>query len=273
MPTPSWPELDRFEREVNAAREQLARLEQEHADLVIELSEFEALYNARVSPLQAKLEETRLHIDEYQLRIELLQWRGNSLSPSQLEAEVEYRLRERRQHVHETYEQAERAQPPPPPIDRAAELDLKQVYRELAKRSHPDLAVDEADRTARAGRMKDINASYARRDVTALRAWLRQLDSKELRQRESPEQMWSRLKIEYDRIEAAIKRVKTEMAALNRSPLMSLKIDVAIARARGQDVLGEVAAQVQTQLIDAERELAQLIERFRETVEAAGLSG
>ena len=68
-----------LESDVQALRDQLARLEQEHADLVVELGEFETLYNARVGPLQAKLEEAQLHIAEYKLRIELVQWRGSSL--------------------------------------------------------------------------------------------------------------------------------------------------------------------------------------------------
>jgi hypothetical protein len=37
-------------------------------------------------------------------------------------------------------------------------------------------------------------------------------------------------------------------------------------------VLGEVAAKVQAQLTEAERELSQLIVRFRELVEANGLT-
>ncbi len=138
-----------LESDVQALREQLARLEQEHADLVVELSEFETLYNAHVGPLLAKLEEAQLHIAEYKLRIELVQWRGSSLAPSQLEAEVEYRLRDQRHHAHRAYEQAEQARSaaPPPTIDPRQSLDLKQIYRELAKRTHPDLAADGVDRS------------------------------------------------------------------------------------------------------------------------------
>jgi hypothetical protein len=93
MPTTPLPDSSQLENEVLTSREQLARLEQEHADLRVELNEFDLLYNARVGPLEAQLAEAQLHIDEYQLRIELVQWRGKSLSPIQLEAEVEHRLR------------------------------------------------------------------------------------------------------------------------------------------------------------------------------------
>jgi ribosomal 50S subunit-associated protein YjgA (DUF615 family) len=263
-----------LETEVQALREQLAQLDQEHADLVVELSEFETLYTSRVGPLQAKLEEAQLHIAEYKLRIELLQWRGSTLAPSQLEAEVEYRLRDQRRHAHTAYEQAEAAQRAAAtnPIDPAANLDLKQIYRELAKRTHPDLAADDIDRAAREKQMKTINALYATRDVEALRAVLRQLGVEDERQRESPQERMTRLAQERDRLVAAIRRMKSNIAELNQSAMMSLKLDYALSRSRRRDVLGDVAAKVQVQLSEAEVQLNQLIARFLELVEASGLT-
>src|SRR5512139_1753561 len=166
MPTTPMPDVDQLEGDVLALREQLARLEQEDADLRVELHDFELMYNARVGPIEAQLAEAQLHIDEYRLRIELVQWRGKSLSPIQLEAEVEHRLRDQRERAEAIHANADFARSfvPPPPIDPAADLDLKQVYRELAKRTHPDLATDEADRTVRSQRMAGINALYAKQD-------------------------------------------------------------------------------------------------------------
>jgi hypothetical protein len=71
---------------------------------------------------------------------------------------------------------------------------------------------------------------------------------------------------------AAIKRVKADIAELNHSAMMSLKLDYALGRSRRRDVLGEVAAKVQAQLSEAELQLNQLIVRFRELVEATGLA-
>ncbi len=267
-------DLARLEDDVLALREQLARLEQEHADLRGELHDFELLYNARVGPIEAQLAEAQLHIDEYQLRIELVQWRGKSLSPIQLEAEVEQRLRDERERAEAIQANANLARSfvPPPPIDPAADLDLKQVYRELAKRTHPDLAIDEADRALRSQRMVDVNALYARQDLEALRRILRQLESRRLAQDETPEQRMARLKDERLRLDAAIRHVKVEIADLNHDPLMALKLEAALARARGRDVLGEVARQTQAKLLEAEIDLNELIAKFREVVEAAGLA-
>ena len=270
------PDSDQLESEVLALREQLARLEQEHADLRVELHDFELLYNARVGPIEAELAAAQLHIDEYQLRIELVQWRGKSLSPIQLEAEVEHRLRAERERAEAIHANADIARSfvPPPPIDaeRAADLDLKQVYRELAKRTHPDLATDEADRAIRSQRMVDVNALYAKQDLEGLRRILRQLETRRLAQDETPEQRLARLKDERLRLDGAIRHVKVEIADLNRDPLMVLKLEAALGRSRGHDVLADTARQMQTRLDEAEDELRQLITKFREVVEAAGFA-
>ncbi len=263
-----------LESEVLALREQLARLEQEHVDLRVELNEFELLYNARVGPIEAQLAEVQLHIDEYRLRIELVQWRGKSLSPIQLEAEVEQRLRDERERaaaIHANVDIA-RSYVPPPPIDPAADLDLKQIYRELAKRAHPDLATDENDRAVRSQRMVEINALYAKQDLEGLRRILRQLETGRLAPNETPEQRLMRLKHERLSLDAAIRHAKAEIADLNRDPLMALKLEAALARSRGRDVLAETVQQVKTKLTEAESELQGLIAKFREVVEAAGLA-
>jgi len=267
-------DVAQLENAVLVLREQLARLEQEHADLRLELNEFELLYNARVGPIEAQLVKTQLHIDEYKLRIELLQWRGKSLSPIQLEAEVEHRLRAERERAEAIHASADFARSfvPPSPIDPAADLDLKQIYRELAKRTHPDLAADEADRAIRSQRMVDVNALYAKQDLEGLRRILRQLETRRLAQDETSEQRLARLKDERLRLDAAIRHVKVEIADSNRDPLMVLKLEAALGRSRGRNVLAEVAQQTQAKLLEAELELQGLIMKFREVVEAAGLA-
>ena len=179
----------------------------------VELNEFELLYNARVGPIEAQLAEVQLHIDEYKLRIELVQWRGKSLSPIQLEAEVEHRLRDQRERAEAIHANADIARSfvPPPPIDAAADLDLKQVYRELAKRTHPDLATDADDRAIRSQRMVDINALYAKHDLEGLRKILRQLETARSAQDETPEQRLARLKDERLSLDAAIRHSRSRL--------------------------------------------------------------
>lgn len=259
---------------MQALREQLARLEQERADLRLELGEFGAVYQQRVGPLEAELLAARLHSEEYRLRIELIRLRGRSLAASQLEAEVEYRLRDQRQQSAEMRQRVAQARStkPLPQIDAAAQLDLKQLYRELAKRAHPDLAVDAEERQARSQNMVIVNDAYARRDVELLRNLLRKLDAGHPSLQEDPVQQAARLRVELAHVREALQRVKIDIAEINQGPLMQLKMEYAIGRARGRDVLQETAAQLSAQLMVAQAELTQLIAKFREVVEAAGLA-
>jgi hypothetical protein len=277
MPIVPPSDLNQLDAEVLAVREQLARLEQERADLLMEVRDFELLYHARVGPLQACLEEAQLHIAEYKLRIDLVRFRGRSLAPSQLEAEVKGQLRDQRQRAESIGAEAQAAQiewastlhdQPDPTLD----LDLKQVYRELAKRVHPDLARDTAERGVRSQRMVQVNDLYAKHQLEALRRILREIDVEHSRLNESAEDRWTRLKHEQAQLIAAIRRVKAEIADLNRSSMLQLKIEYALQKARGCDVLAEVMAQIETQLHTAEEELSRLIVTFREQIESTGLA-
>jgi hypothetical protein len=275
MPIDFPGDLNQLELEVAAAREQLAQLEQEHADLTMDLRGFELLYQARVGPVQAQLEAAQLHIAEYKLRIELLRFRGRALAPSQLEAEVEWQLREQRRHAESTETEAQAAQNKWSAIaadqpDPAAHLDLKQLYRELAKRLHPDLTPDPAERVVRSQRMAQVNELYAQHQLDALRQILRDVTLDQARVRENDEQRLRRLKYERTQLTESIRRFKSEIAELERSALLQLKIEYALQKARGHNVLDEMADRMRAQVQLAQNELAELITRFRELIESIG---
>jgi transposase len=120
--------------------------------------------------------------------------------------------------------------------------------------------------------MVNVNALYAKQDLEGLRRILRQIETGRLAPNETPEQRLARLKDERLRLDAAIRHVKVEIADLNHDPLMVLKLEAALARSRGRDVLAETTQQVQAKLTEAESELQGLIAKFRELVEAAGLA-
>lgn len=277
MPIVSRSDLNQLDAEVSDMREQLARLEQERADLSMEVHDFELLYHARVDPVHARLEEVQLHIAEYKLRIDLVRFRGRSLAPSQLEAEVEEQLRVQRQRAEAIGAEAHAAQIewasiPHDQRDPLLDLDLKQVYRELAKRVHPDLATDTDERLTRSQRMAQVNDLYANHQLNELRRMLREIEIEHLQRNESVEARWARLKREQSQLTAAIYRVKAEIAELNRSSMLQLKIEFALQKARGHDVLDEVVAQIEAQLHLSAEELNRLIATFREQIESTGLA-
>lgn len=258
--------------EVEARRERLARLEQERADLQIEIEAFRQMYLARVGPAQSELQALDLHIAEYRLRNELIRLRGASLDAAKLEAEVDWQLRGRRAEFsgyRDRVHQAERDKPAAAPsLDPSDQADLKALYRDLAKRVHPDLALDDSDRLARSALMAEINAAYAQADLAALKANLARLDDPA---RVEPAQTADRLSAELERLDRAMTSTRAEIAELNQSDWMAMKLDAALARSRGIDWFARARRQIEAQAADRREELDTLIAEFKQLVHAAGL--
>jgi len=264
--------LDALRTEIEQKREFVARLEQERTDFELEIAAFEVTYNAEVKPLQDELDTINLHIQEYELRNELLRFRGSRLSAVQLEAEVELRLHG--QHTQATFSdtpppharQRWEGAPPSSEPDVVTKAKLKSLYRELAKRFHPDLVTNDLEREAHGARMAEINDAYARSDLESLR---RAADESDVRTSLPP--TLAELLAERDRLDALIIRLRQDIAELNRDPLMLLKIDTTLARHSRRDLLAEMATNVHIKIVERRGELSRLIAEFRTLVDQVGL--
>lgn len=255
--------------EIEQKREQVARLQQERTDLELEIAAFEIEYAAEVKPLQDELDQVQRHIDEYGLRIEMVRLRGNRVSPGQIEAEVEHRLRARDQRWQsEPHPRPEWASAPVDP--QTFQAELKTVYRELARRFHPDLAEQEDERAARGARMAEINAAYAVGDLETLR----RIASSAAEGLSSGRRALSveDLLAERERLDGLIVRLRASIAELNRDPLLLLKLDSSLARHQGRNLLAEMAIELHIRLVERQGELKRSIAQFRDLVEQAGFT-
>ena len=269
MPTMKQPgPLDALSAEIEHTRETVARLEQERTDLELEIAGFEVAYNAEVKPLQDELDAVTRHIEEYKARNQLVRLYGNRLSPVQLEAEVDLRLGKGsaqtpaqdapRAYVRDKCEHVPQAAEP----DVVTKAELRSLYRDLARRFHPDLAADGPAREAHTARMAEINDAYARGDLEALRRAAAESGA----QPKLPPTL-AELLAERDRLDALIVTLRQDIAELNRDPLMLLKIDAALTRHSGHDLLAQMAIDVHIKLVERRGTLNRLISEFRELVE------
>lgn len=142
-------------------------------------------------------------------------------------------------------------------------MSLKKLYRLLARRYHPDLAIDDADRAYRNRIMVLINDAYAEKDLDALLA-LAEKDG--IVSPDIPLAALHLQKLEAERNELAWRcsRLQGKYDDLLHCEMMRLKIDAALAQNKGRDLLREMAERAENEYWDC---MARLDELRREAAQ------
>jgi hypothetical protein len=229
------------EEELAAKREELARLESELADrelalasLKAELAAFEGLYLRRVGILYAEL-------DEWNARLAELRTERAGTPEAKTEAA------EARSQAQESYSAAHGEAAEVQPF--APSPELKSLYREAAKRVHPDTATNEEDRARRERLMKEVNAAYAAGDEGALRRILTDLEnSPDTVQGSGVGAALVRVLRQLRQVRNRIAAIELEMARLCDSDIARLKARANQADSEGRDLLAELAKDIHAKI-------------------------
>jgi len=236
------------EEELAAKREELARLEAELADrelalvsLKAELAAFEGLYLRRVGVLYAELDEWNAKLAE--------------LRAKQTDApEAKTEAAEARNQADESYSAAHGQAAEVQPFTPSSEL--RKLYREAAKRVHPDTASDENDRARRERLMKQVNAAYAAGDEDALRRILADFEN-------SPDAVQGagigadlvRVLRQLRQVRNRMGAIEIEVAKLSEAHIAKLKAKADRAQIEGRDLLAQMATTVQGRINVAKQRL------------------
>lgn len=236
--TPEEEELLRKREELASVRAALAERELELADLRAQLKSFEGRYLRQVGILYAELDDWEAKIAELEA----------SLRPSATASQRAQETRKRAEETHEaTHGEASKAR------DFQPSADLKSLFREVAKRIHPDFAKDdEADRRRRNDLMSKANEAYNNGDTEALQRILEEYAGT------SESVPGEGIGAELIRIIRQIAKAKEHIAAIERkmqeeraSELAQLKQDVEKAEKEGRDLLADLATSVREWIADA----------------------
>jgi hypothetical protein len=134
--------------------------------------------------------------------------------------------------------------------------EMKRLYREVAKRVHPDLTSDREDRTKRQQLMADANDAYERGDESKLVKILTEYEcSPEAVQGEGAGAELIRVIRRISQARGRLSEIEAEMQELLRSDLYQLKSRIDEAQKHGRDVLKEMVAKVEEQIAQANRRL------------------
>lgn len=224
-----------------SVRTQLAERESELAQMRAQLRAFEGRYFRQVGSLYAELDDLEARILEREVDL----YDSDSARRRAEEA------RQRAQETHEAaFGEASEAEEFDPPAS------LKTLFRDLAKRIHPDFARDEAEQKHFTLLMARANQAYRRGDAETLQRLLD--DHREVHAAiagESAAAELLRIARQIQHGERDIAALDAERQALLGSEIGLLYLDTEAAAQEHRDLLAELAAQVREQIAEARRRL------------------
>jgi len=238
------------EHELACKREELAALEGElaerelrSANLRAELKAFERRYLHFVGSCYSELDELKARLAE----------RWAKEQPDNIRAQQA--AHEARARADESkFAAGKKAAEEPRTFEASSEL--KQLYREVAKRIHPDLTSDRSDRAKRQRLMAEANEAYARGDEEKLAKILARYDcSPEAVTGDGPGPELVRVIRRLSQARGRLSEIEAETQEILRSDLYQLKSRVDEARERGHDVLKEMVTKVSEQIAQAKMRL------------------
>jgi hypothetical protein len=208
-------------------------------DLRAQLKSFEGRYLRQVGVLYAELDDWEAKVAELEA----------SLRPSASAKQNAQTARERAEETREaTHGEASKAR------DFKPSADLRSVFREAAKRIHPDFAKDVADQERRTRLMAQANDAYSRGEAETLQRILDVYDeSSETVQGEGIGAELIRIIRQIHQARKNISTIEQELNELRASEIAQLKMDADAAEEEGRDLLAELAATVHGQIADSRR--------------------
>jgi len=231
---PEEEELYRKREELASVRASLAERELELVDFRSQLAEFEGRYLRQVGTLYAELDEWTARI------LELQADRDPSVGATA-------RAKEAREHARHTYEDAHGAVSKTPTHDESPEL--KSLFREVAKRVHPDFSRGSDDMACRTRLMAEANRAYQAGDIEVLRRILDDYqDSEAAAEGEGIGSELIRLIREISLARDRIVSIDHELATLRRSETALLRNQARESEQEDGDFLADLESAVRQQI-------------------------
>nr|WP_055414242.1 MULTISPECIES: hypothetical protein [Streptomyces] len=251
----------RLERAVRAAEQALIEFEIAVETFRIEVENFSRLHHQRLGPMYSRLDELDALIaeavaartgDPEDIR-KAREARGLVLPMPKVEELFHGWLDSDGLSPEGAAMLTERPVQPPPRVRPSEEA--RRIYRELARKAHPDLAEDGAERERRGEFIVRVNAAYAAGDEERLKALAEEWAAGP----PPPERRWSRSEELYARLEwlAERKEMLAQVAAELESGAIGAMIKMAPEDPDG--LLDEIAEQLLAKVAEKENQLAELV--------------
>ena len=245
--TPEEEELEKKRAQLAQLESQLAQRELDLATLRAELAAFERRYLRIVGLRYAQLDELEAEIAEFLARRE----------PK--DAEAQERVQSARAQAEESSEATGDAQSFDETEAFTPSDSLKKLYRDIARRIHPDMTDDPEEKKRRHSIMAEATNAYERGDEARLREILSDWEgSPERVKGEGAAADLERVIRRIAQVKRRLQAIAAEISELMRSELQQLRTKADQAAEEGRDLLAEIAERLDRQIDDARRRLSEL---------------
>ncbi len=139
--------------------------------------------------------------------------------------------------------------------------DIKQIYRQVAKLVHPDLTTDPQQKSVRQQLMTEANQAYEDGNIDRLREILRSRESSN----EAVEGIGSdliRIIRKIAQCRERLQAIQAEIAEIEQTELYQLQVEVNSAKAKGENLLADMAQDIDEQINHAQHELEKIREQY-----------
>lgn len=135
-------------------------------------------------------------------------------------------------------------------------LTLKQLYRDIAKQIHPDLATDPEEHRRREALMAEVNRAYAAGDAERLRQLFQDWqDSPESIQGDDTAAELKRTVRKIAQSQSRLKSIETQISSMEATDLFILLQKQQRIEKLGRNLLNEMAGQLERQIQNAQKRL------------------
>jgi hypothetical protein len=240
--TPEEIELEKKRAELSVLEEELALKELDLTTLQVDLEDLRRRYLRIVGVKLARLDDLEAQIAEIFARLD------PKNEDDRKEADRSRTQAQESANTTGSIAEEEYETEPFKPSE-----NLKQLYRDLAKKVHPDLAPDDQTRERRHRFMQEVNQAYSEGNEERLRSLLNEWES-------SPDSVSGegtgaeliRIIRQIARVRVRIEAIIQEMEHHKESELYILKLKIDEVQDEGRDLLSEMAAEVDGQIKDAD---------------------
>jgi hypothetical protein len=247
-------EIATLKAEIGSRERQITQLEAEVHELDREVSEFRERYERKVGFAQTRLKAARELLETLQ--------RQNAYNPSPNYVSVW----EQYQQKWGNLQPQDDPPPPPKPEPPREPLDLKKLYRNLARKFHPDFGIDAADRERRTRLMALINEAYERGDAESLaqvQDGLLKTDTNPNAAAPDLDQPFIILEVQRLRqlktsLDEHLVQLKVRQFELLNGTWMQLKLDEKLLKIKGRDLLTEMVADVDREYAEVRTKIDRL---------------